>query len=61
MEFLSEYYSDDHTKKAEVVYSKGEKTFKVNCSKDGHMTYLTQFDSKQQAEDFAEDFVISRG
>lgn len=60
MEFLSEFYSEDNTKKAEVFYFKGEKTYKVDCSKEGKLTYLTQFDSRQQAEDFAEDFVISR-
>jgi hypothetical protein len=57
MKFISEYSSDKLTKTAKVYYC-GERDFTVIVKSDTGTYYNVSFNNIQDAEDYAEDWVL---
>jgi hypothetical protein len=57
MKFISEYSSDELTKTAKVYY-RDERDFTVIVKSDTGTYYNVSFNNIQDAEDYAEDWVL---
>ena len=57
MKTISEYYSDDDMRKARVLRM-DEHTYRVDFFSDSKNTSHTYYDTLEQAEEYAEDYVM---
>lgn len=57
LKLLSEYYSDDMKRRATVTLELTTKKFRVATVSDTGSAFSTMFDSEDDAEQFAEDWV----
>lgn len=58
MKELSNYFSEDMTKQATVYHIKEEKCYKVVVKSETGTTYNTTFGTEDEAEQFAESWVL---
>lgn len=59
MKILSEYFSDDNKRSSKVLYI-GEKKFRVVVVDEMCANYATVFDNEEDAENYAEDWVMNK-
>lgn len=55
---LSEYYSDDHKKKASIIKELGTKRYVVQLINDSGSAFSASFDTEDEAEQYAEEWVV---
>ena len=55
---LSEYYSDDMSKRASVIKELGTNKFVVKMINDSGSAFSASFDTEEDAEAYAEEWVV---
>lgn len=55
---LSEFYSDDMTRKAKVFVTVGAPDYYVQCTDEFGTSFTSMFDNNNDAEDYADDWVL---
>lgn len=55
---LSEYYSDDMSKRASIIKELGTNKFVVKMINDSGSAFSASFDTEEDAEAFAEEWVV---
>ena len=55
---LSEYYSDDKSKRASIIKELGTNKFIVKMINDSGSAFSASFDTEEDAECFAEHWVV---
>lgn len=60
MKILSEYHGDRSIRQS-LVYTNGDGKYYVRQIEDGLVRYTTKFDVLDEAEDFAEDWIMYEG
>ena len=55
---ISEYFSDDSSKRASVVKELGTNRYIVRLMSDTGSAFSASFESEEDAEEYAEDWVV---